>query len=99
LGRGVALRARRGPWPCQPTHRCQVVAGLLHLHKELRVVHRDIKPSNLLLNSKGELKISDFGVSGQLASSVSNCLRWGQGLQVWVVGLVVWGLGGLQKTK
>jgi mitogen-activated protein kinase kinase 1 len=48
----------------------QIVSGLLHLHKDLHVVHRDIKPSNMLLNSKGELKISDFGVSGQLTSSV-----------------------------
>ena len=54
----------------------QVVAGLLHLHKGLRVVHRDIKPSNLLLNSKGNCKISDFGVSGQLTNSVSNCQSW-----------------------
>ena len=54
----------------------QILSGLLHLHKDLRVVHRDIKPSNLLLNSRGELKISDFGVSGQLTSSVSNCLSW-----------------------
>ncbi|EFJ51614.1 hypothetical protein VOLCADRAFT_73333 [Volvox carteri f. nagariensis] len=54
----------------------QLVAGLHYLHKELKVVHRDIKPSNLLLNGKGEVKISDFGVSGQLASSVSNCLSW-----------------------
>eukprot|EP00201_Polytomella_parva_P022527 CAMPEP_0175041644 /NCGR_PEP_ID=MMETSP0052_2-20121109/2048_1 /TAXON_ID=51329 ORGANISM="Polytomella parva, Strain SAG 63-3" /NCGR_SAMPLE_ID=MMETSP0052_2 /ASSEMBLY_ACC=CAM_ASM_000194 /LENGTH=374 /DNA_ID=CAMNT_0016304219 /DNA_START=83 /DNA_END=1204 /DNA_ORIENTATION=+ len=54
----------------------QIMAGLYHLHKDLRVVHRDIKPSNLLLNSNGELKISDFGVSGQLGSSVSNCLSW-----------------------
>ena len=54
----------------------QILLGLLHLHKDLRVVHRDIKPSNLLLNSRGELKISDFGVSGQLTSSVSNCLSW-----------------------
>lgn len=52
------------------------MSGLLHLHKDLHVVHRDIKPSNLLLNSRGELKISDFGVSGQLTSSVSNCLSW-----------------------
>ncbi|KAF5842541.1 kinase-like domain-containing protein [Dunaliella salina] len=54
----------------------QVVAGLLHLHKGLRVVHRDIKPSNLLLNTRGNCKISDFGVSGQLTNSVANCQSW-----------------------
>jgi len=48
----------------------------MHLHKGLRVVHRDIKPSNLLLNTKGNCKISDFGVSGQLTNSVSNCHSW-----------------------
>lgn len=53
-----------------------MVAGLVYLHKTLRIVYRDIKPNNLLLNSRGELKISDFGVSGQLTSSVSNCLSW-----------------------
>ncbi len=35
-----------------------------------------LQPSNLLLTSQGDLKISDFGVSGQLTSSVSNCLSW-----------------------
>ena len=54
----------------------QVLQGLVHLHKQLRVVHRDIKPSNLLLNSSGHIKLSDFGVSSQLSNSMSKCLSW-----------------------
>ena len=53
-----------------------MVSGLVYLHRELRVVHRDMKPSNLLLDSDGIMKISDFGVSGQLANSVSQCVSW-----------------------
>lgn len=36
----------------------------------LQVVHRDIKPSNVLVNSNGDIKLADFGMSGQLASTV-----------------------------
>jgi len=42
----------------------------VYLHNERHVIHRDIKPSNLLVNHKGEVKISDFGVSASLASSM-----------------------------
>ncbi|XBH87399.1 hypothetical protein VPH35_074861 [Triticum aestivum] len=48
----------------------QVLEGLLYLHHERHVIHRDIKPSNLLVNHKGEVKITDFGVSAVLASSI-----------------------------
>ncbi|KAJ4907735.1 Mitogen-activated protein kinase kinase 6 [Raphanus sativus] len=48
----------------------QVLQGLVYLHNERHVIHRDIKPSNLLVNHKGEVKISDFGVSASLASSM-----------------------------
>lgn len=48
----------------------QVLQGLVYLHHERHVIHRDIKPSNLLVNQKGEVKITDFGVSAMLASSM-----------------------------
>ncbi len=32
----------------------------------------DVKPSNILVNSSGEIKICDFGVSGQLIDSMAN---------------------------
>jgi len=48
----------------------QVLLGLVYLHHERHVIHRDIKPSNLLVNHKGEVKITDFGVSAVLASSM-----------------------------
>ncbi|KAE9448704.1 hypothetical protein C3L33_19388, partial [Rhododendron williamsianum] len=48
----------------------QVLQGLVYLHNERHVIHRDIKPSNLLVNHKGEVKITDFGVSAMLANSM-----------------------------
>ena len=33
---------------------------------------KDIKPSNILVNSGGEVKICDFGVSGELINSIAD---------------------------
>ena len=32
----------------------------------------DLKPSNVLVNSQGQIKLCDFGVSGQLINSVAD---------------------------
>ncbi|KAG8367196.1 hypothetical protein BUALT_Bualt16G0047500 [Buddleja alternifolia] len=47
----------------------QVLKGLWYLHHEKHIIHRDLKPSNLLINHRGEVKITDFGVSAILAST------------------------------
>ena len=35
-------------------------------------MHRDIKPSNVLVNSRGHIKLCDFGVSGELVNSIAD---------------------------
>uniref|UniRef100_A0A0E0LBK5 mitogen-activated protein kinase kinase n=1 Tax=Oryza punctata TaxID=4537 RepID=A0A0E0LBK5_ORYPU len=47
--------------------------GLRYLHEVRHLVHRDIKPANLLVNLKGEAKITDFGVSAGLDNTMAMC--------------------------
>ncbi|KAK9758746.1 Protein kinase domain [Popillia japonica] len=49
-----------------------VLKGLSYLRDKHAIIHRDVKPSNILINSNGEIKICDFGVSGQLIDSMAN---------------------------
>ncbi|PKI83450.1 mitogen-activated protein kinase kinase [Malassezia vespertilionis] len=47
------------------------VKGLRFLKDELQIIHRDVKPTNILVNRRGEIKLCDFGVSGQLEKSLA----------------------------
>ncbi|RDL38390.1 putative Serine kinase cek1 [Venustampulla echinocandica] len=40
----------------------EVILGVEHLHNR-GIVHRDLKPDNLLIDQKGHLKLTDFGLS------------------------------------
>lgn len=45
--------------------------GLDYLKNQLNVIHRDVKPTNVLANTKGQFKLCDFGVSGNLIQSMA----------------------------
>eukprot|EP00995_Heteronema_vittatum_P005980 NODE_1944_length_862_cov_267.134071_g1362_i0.p1 GENE.NODE_1944_length_862_cov_267.134071_g1362_i0~~NODE_1944_length_862_cov_267.134071_g1362_i0.p1 ORF type:complete len:230 (+),score=103.60 NODE_1944_length_862_cov_267.134071_g1362_i0:24-692(+) len=46
-----------------------VTKGLQFLHHVKHFIHRDLKPSNILLNQAGQIKITDFGVGGQVMAT------------------------------
>jgi len=54
-----------------------IVKALRYLQETLRVIHRDVKPSNVLLSKDGQVKLCDFGISGQLVDSLAKTIDAG----------------------
>ena len=47
----------------------QMLSALGYCHSE-GIVHRDIKPSNFMLNSRGQIKLLDFGIAKNVEKNV-----------------------------
>ena len=58
------LIEERGPLPANQA--CYVIAqaarGLAAAH-QMGIVHRDVKPSNIMIDSRGQVKVTDFGLA------------------------------------
>ncbi|CAG8705045.1 3042_t:CDS:10 [Gigaspora margarita] len=70
----------------------QILQGLKYLHGK-DIIHRDIKGANILVDNKGRIKISDFGISkkveDQIRASISVHRPSLQGSVFWMAPEVV----------
>ena len=56
------ILAGLNPSPPPPQVLRGILAGLAHIHSQ-GVIHRDLKPANIFYDSKGEIKLGDFGLA------------------------------------
>ncbi len=70
---GESLDEKMAQGEISPTAAARLTSKLAHVLEEVHsvgVVHRDLKPSNVIINSKGEPVLLDFGIS-KLLDTVS----------------------------
>jgi len=58
----------------------QLCEALEYAHTRAGVVHRDLKPQNLMINGKGELKVTDFGIARSLGETMTRTTGGGGGV-------------------
>jgi serine/threonine protein kinase/Tfp pilus assembly protein PilF len=76
------------------SHLCD---ALDYAHNHAKIIHCDLKPANLMVNQRGDLKVSDFGIARSLGDSVSR-LTMEQGRSGTLVYMSPQQLGGQRCT-
>lgn len=66
----------------------QTLRALEYLHSEHRV-HRDIKAANILVSRQGAIKLTDFGVTGELSGTLGYRRRTFVGTPYWMAPEVI----------
>ncbi|MBC8492592.1 MAG: protein kinase [Chloroflexi bacterium] len=66
IERAESLRVRLPRWEPEPLqccdYLCELLSGISYAHQS-HIIHRDLNPGNILMDSRGNAKIIDFGIS------------------------------------